>query len=101
MDLVQTVRKEGSRYVSHHQPSPDITNTLCSGGRADFKWEDVKNDSHRENYLGHSLMARTSLSPLTFIPALLLLSPILPLPFLNHAFTNQSQPWAAGKKAAT
>ncbi|CBX96830.1 hypothetical protein IAQ61_008217 [Plenodomus lingam] len=40
MDLVQTVRKEGSR-----------------GGRGDFKWEDVKNDAHRENYLGHSLMA--------------------------------------------
>ncbi|KAF7678883.1 hypothetical protein GT037_002631 [Alternaria burnsii] len=40
MDLVQTVRKEGSR-----------------GGRADFKWEDVKNDAQRENYLGHSLMA--------------------------------------------
>ncbi|KAF2083879.1 hypothetical protein K490DRAFT_7542, partial [Saccharata proteae CBS 121410] len=27
------------------------------GGRADFKWEDVKNDQHRENYLGHSVMA--------------------------------------------
>ncbi|KAF1965886.1 hypothetical protein BU23DRAFT_337211 [Bimuria novae-zelandiae CBS 107.79] len=40
MDLVQTVRKEGSR-----------------GGRADFKWEDVKQDTQRENYLGHSLMA--------------------------------------------
>ncbi|KAH8716846.1 kinase phosphorylation protein-domain-containing protein [Phaeosphaeriaceae sp. PMI808] len=40
MDLVQTVRKEGSR-----------------GGRAEFKWEDVKNDTQRENYLGHSLMA--------------------------------------------
>ncbi|KAF2688415.1 hypothetical protein K458DRAFT_293732 [Lentithecium fluviatile CBS 122367] len=40
MDLVQTVRKEGSR-----------------GGRADFKWEDVKQDAQRENYLGHSLMA--------------------------------------------
>ncbi|ORY10555.1 kinase phosphorylation protein-domain-containing protein [Clohesyomyces aquaticus] len=40
MDLVQTVRKEGSR-----------------GGRADFKWEDVKADAQRENYLGHSLMA--------------------------------------------
>lgn len=34
------MRKEGSR-----------------GGRADFKWEDVKQDSQRENYLGHSLMA--------------------------------------------
>ncbi|KAF2736858.1 hypothetical protein EJ04DRAFT_533403 [Polyplosphaeria fusca] len=40
MDLVQTVRKEGSR-----------------GGRADFKWEDVKADAQRENYLGHSVMA--------------------------------------------
>ncbi|KAJ4320514.1 hypothetical protein N0V94_003377 [Neodidymelliopsis sp. IMI 364377] len=40
MDLLQTVRKEGSR-----------------GGRNEFKWEDVKNDAQRENYLGHSLMA--------------------------------------------
>ncbi|EON61534.1 hypothetical protein W97_00749 [Coniosporium apollinis CBS 100218] len=40
MDLLQSVRKEGSR-----------------GGRTDFKWEDVKADQHRENYLGHSLMA--------------------------------------------
>lgn len=40
MDLLQTVRKEGSR-----------------GGRSEFKWEDVKNDAQRENYLGHSLMA--------------------------------------------
>ncbi|KAL1584672.1 hypothetical protein WHR41_06933 [Cladosporium halotolerans] len=39
MDLLQTVRKEGSR------------------GGVDFKWEDVKNDAQRENYLGHSLMA--------------------------------------------
>jgi len=30
---------------------------IISGGRADFKWEDVKNDAQRENYLGHSLMA--------------------------------------------
>ena len=41
MDLVAGVRKEGSR-----------------GGRDSFKWEDVKDDQHRENYLGHSLMAR-------------------------------------------
>ncbi|QKX57095.1 uncharacterized protein TRUGW13939_04203 [Talaromyces rugulosus] len=40
MDLVAGVRKEGSR-----------------GGRGDFKWTDVKDSSHRENYLGHSLMA--------------------------------------------
>ncbi|KAA6407195.1 MAG: hypothetical protein FRX48_08997 [Lasallia pustulata] len=40
MDLVASIRKEGSR-----------------GGRASFKWSDVKEDQHRENYLGHSLMA--------------------------------------------
>ncbi|EER29970.1 hypothetical protein D8B26_007243 [Coccidioides posadasii str. Silveira] len=40
MDLVASVRKEGSR-----------------GGRDAFKWSDVKDSSHRENYLGHSLMA--------------------------------------------
>jgi hypothetical protein len=40
MDLLATVRKEGSR-----------------GGRGDFKWSDVQSSSHRENYLGHSLMA--------------------------------------------
>ncbi|KAL1306391.1 hypothetical protein AAFC00_005098 [Neodothiora populina] len=40
MDLLQTVRKEGSR-----------------GGRANFSWSDVQNDAQRENYLGHSLMA--------------------------------------------
>ncbi|KAI9261128.1 kinase phosphorylation protein-domain-containing protein [Sporodiniella umbellata] len=27
------------------------------GGKDQFSWEDVKNDKHRENYLGHSLMA--------------------------------------------
>ncbi|MCJ1458062.1 hypothetical protein MMC28_008432 [Mycoblastus sanguinarius] len=40
MDLVAGVRKEGSR-----------------GGRGDFSWSDVKDSQHRENYLGHSLMA--------------------------------------------
>ncbi|KAK2747088.1 hypothetical protein FQN57_002343 [Myotisia sp. PD_48] len=40
MDLVAGVRKEGSR-----------------GGRGEFKWSDVKDSQHRENYLGHSLMA--------------------------------------------
>ncbi|KAE8148486.1 kinase phosphorylation protein-domain-containing protein [Aspergillus avenaceus] len=40
MDLVASIRKEGSR-----------------GGRNDFKWSDVKDSTHRENYLGHSLMA--------------------------------------------
>jgi hypothetical protein len=33
-----------------------IANNI-SGGRAEFKWEDVKGDAQRENYLGHSLMA--------------------------------------------
>lgn len=27
------------------------------GGQDQFKWEDVKADVHRENYLGHSLLA--------------------------------------------
>jgi len=39
MDLLQTVRKEGSR------------------GGVNFSWDDVKNSSRREYYLGHSLMA--------------------------------------------
>ncbi|KAJ5109881.1 hypothetical protein N7532_002526 [Penicillium argentinense] len=40
MDLVAGIRKEGSR-----------------GGRGEFKWSDVQNSTHRENYLGHSVMA--------------------------------------------
>ncbi|KAI9762848.1 MAG: hypothetical protein M4579_000201 [Chaenotheca gracillima] len=40
MDLLSSIRKEGSR-----------------GGRANFQWSDVAADTHRENYLGHSLMA--------------------------------------------
>lgn len=40
MDLLATVKKEGSR-----------------GGTGDFKWSDVQTSSHREHYLGHSLMA--------------------------------------------
>ncbi|EKV12213.1 Multiple myeloma tumor-associated protein 2-like protein [Penicillium digitatum] len=40
MDLVAGVRKEGSR-----------------GGRNEFKWSDVQSSAHRENYLGHSVMA--------------------------------------------
>lgn len=39
MDLLSTIRKEGSR------------------GGVDFKWSDVSTSQHRENYLGHSLMA--------------------------------------------
>lgn len=27
------------------------------GGKDQFKWDDVKQDKHRENYLGHSVMA--------------------------------------------
>ncbi|KAF7190216.1 Multiple myeloma tumor-associated protein 2-like [Pseudocercospora fuligena] len=39
MDLLQSVHKEGSR------------------GGVNFSWDDVKSSNHRENYLGHSLMA--------------------------------------------
>lgn len=39
MDLLSSIRKSGSR------------------GGVDFKWEDVSGSVHRENYLGHSLMA--------------------------------------------
>lgn len=39
MDLLQSVRKEGSR------------------GGVNFSWSDVKTSQHRENYLGHSVMA--------------------------------------------
>ena len=31
------------------------------GGQDQFKWEDVKGDKHRENYLGHSVMAPVGL----------------------------------------
>jgi Multiple myeloma tumor-associated len=40
MDLLATVKKQGSR-----------------GGTGDFKWSDVQGSSRREHYLGHSLMA--------------------------------------------
>ncbi|KAK0333289.1 hypothetical protein LTR94_021392 [Friedmanniomyces endolithicus] len=39
MDLVQTLHKSGSR------------------GGVNFTWSSVKDSPHRENYLGHSLMA--------------------------------------------
>ena len=39
MDLLSTIRKEGSR------------------GGVNFSWSDVSTSQHRENYLGHSLMA--------------------------------------------
>ncbi|KAK5676716.1 hypothetical protein LTS10_010479 [Elasticomyces elasticus] len=39
MDLLQSVRKSGSR------------------GGVNFSWDEVKNSTHRENYLGHSLKA--------------------------------------------
>ena len=69
MDLVAGVRKEGSR-----------------GGRGEFKWEDVRDSQHRENYLGHSLMARAS--PPSFIS-----------PQVSKA--NTPQPLAVGKRIKT
>jgi hypothetical protein len=34
-----------------------LTSVISSGGRDAFKWSDVQESSHRENYLGHSIMA--------------------------------------------
>lgn len=49
-------------YVSCYNTQP--TNCHCPlvcigtrGGQDQFKWEDVKEDKHRENYLGNSLLA--------------------------------------------
>merc|ERR1712093_341630 len=39
MDLLSSIRKQGSR------------------GGVNFSWDDVQTSQHRENYLGHSLMA--------------------------------------------
>lgn len=39
----------------NHWVDADIV--VSRGGRGDFKWEDVRDSQHRENYLGHSLMA--------------------------------------------
>ena len=58
MDLVQTVRKEGSRYVDILPPLISGLLTPVAAVARDFKWEDVKSDTQRENYLGHSVMAR-------------------------------------------
>jgi hypothetical protein len=41
MDLVATIRKDGK----------------SRGGAGNFSWDAVKDDKHRENYLGHSLKA--------------------------------------------
>ena len=54
--------------MSHlREEDAEVLANPVSGGRAEFKWEDVKSDQHRENYLGHSLMARTyPRSPISF-----------------------------------
>ena len=51
------------------------------GGRAEFKWEDVKEDKDRENYLGHSLMARVLPPPNSFPP----------LVHLSHRYKSSHQ----------
>lgn len=33
------------------------SSTGTRGGQDQFKWEDVKEDKHRENYLGNSILA--------------------------------------------
>jgi|MDTB01.2.fsa_nt_gb hypothetical protein len=39
--------------------SKNATRGGTRGGRDQFKWEDVKSDKDRQNYLGHSIMAAT------------------------------------------
>jgi hypothetical protein len=51
----QCAKKAAGRITLLSQHNTQLTPS--SGGRAEFKWEDVKGDAQRENYLGHSLMA--------------------------------------------
>jgi T-complex protein 1 subunit zeta len=44
-------------FGSKRQSSQHYREGGNRGGQDQFKWEDVKNDSQRENYLGHSQMA--------------------------------------------
>lgn len=48
----------GKYFVKFSLTCSYFMNIDCnSGGRGEFKWSDVKDSAHRENYLGHSLMA--------------------------------------------
>ncbi len=42
------------------------------GGRDQFKWDDVKLDKHRENYLGHSLQVTIATIIIALLSSLLL-----------------------------
>jgi hypothetical protein len=54
----ESAKKAAGVYPPFSQTNFQLTLAyLSSGGRADFKWSDVKDSSHRENYLGHSVMA--------------------------------------------
>ena len=52
-------KKAAGKNTCLSSTHPTFTNCSLpnSGGRGDFKWGDVKESTHRENYLGHSVMA--------------------------------------------
>lgn len=47
--LQQTRRRDGLAF--------DVTVVMACVLATEFKWDDVKNDKYRENYLGHSVHA--------------------------------------------
>ena len=58
--LLSTVVFSCGLSVARKQEMAGLRMTIrggTRGGQDQFKWDDVKLDKHRENYLGHSVMA--------------------------------------------
>ena len=53
--LHRCARRAFSRCVPRHRPRRDATQRDRAPRRAEFKWDAVKQDKYKENYLGHSL----------------------------------------------
>lgn len=46
--------------IKHNRPSVGMyhrSRNGCRGGRDQFDWEEIRNDKHRQNYLGNSVKA--------------------------------------------